>query len=146
MINIIAIEAPKYGQGPYTFEQIKYILQECYTAYSAAKSLAQKTYALNNQRNSNSNIKTFIHSGWFGCGAYGGNRIIMIVLQILAGKMAGIDKLIIHTVTSNFQEEIRAAETCLRNIFSNNPSSLSMDNVIDKILTENFQWGLSNGT
>jgi Na+-transporting methylmalonyl-CoA/oxaloacetate decarboxylase gamma subunit len=146
IINIIAIEAPKYGQGLYTPEQIKYILHECFTAYSAAKSLANKTYALNNQRNPTSPIKTYIHSGWFGCGAYGGNRIIMIILQILAVKMAGIDKLILHTVTSNFRQEIDAAETCLKNIFNNNQSSLSMDDVIDRIVTENFQWGSSNGT
>ena len=146
IINIIAIEAPKYGQGLYTPEQIKYILQECYTAYAAAISLGTKTSALNNQRNPTSPIKTYIHSGWFGCGAYGGNRIIMIILQILAAKMAGIDRLVLHTVTADFRLEINAAETCLRSIFNTNQTALSMDDLIDKIATENFQWGLSNGT
>jgi hypothetical protein len=70
----------------------------------------------------------------------------MIVLQILAAKMAAIDKLIFHTVTDNCQQEIRAAETCLNHIFDRNQNQLSINEVIKKLITENFQWGLSDGT
>jgi hypothetical protein len=108
--------------------------------------LAHKTYALNNQREPTSPIKTYIHSGWFGCGAYGGNRILMAILQIVAAKMAGIDKLVLHTVTTKFRQDIEMAENCLKNIFNDNRTSLSMDDLTDRIVTENFQWGSSNGT
>lgn len=145
IVNIIAIEAPKYGKGEYNERQIEYILQECFTAYSAAKTLANITASLN--RNTfNQRTKTYVHSGWFGCGAYGGNRTIMIVLQIIAAKMAGIDKLIFHTVTSNYQENIDAAERFVKNIFEENQSSLLIEEVIEKIFNEKFQWGQSNGT
>jgi hypothetical protein len=70
----------------------------------------------------------------------------MIVLQILAAKMAAIDKLIFHTVTDNCQQEIRAAETCLENIFGRDRNQLSINKVIKKVIKENFQWGLSDGT
>lgn len=145
IINIIAIEAPKYGQGKYTEKQIQYILHECFTAYSAAKTLANITYSLN-RGSSGTPTKTYIHTGWFGCGAYGGNRTIMIVLQILAAKMAGIDKLIFHTVTLDYQDDIKAAENCLNNLFEVNQSSLSLDDVVEKVFNEKFQWGQSNGT
>ena len=70
----------------------------------------------------------------------------MIVLQILAAKMTGVDKLIFHTVSSNYHEDIKAANDCLRNLFETNQSSLPIDDVIEKILNEKFQWGQSNGT
>jgi hypothetical protein len=146
IVNLIAIEAPRHGQGLYTSQQIDYILQECFTAYLAAKTLASITYVLNNRRLPSASLKTYIHTGWFGCGAYGGNRIIMIILQILAAKMAGIDKLIFHTVTSNCQPEIRAAETCLKNLFDQDQNQLSINELIEKLVAEKFQWGLSNGT
>ncbi|CAF0813563.1 unnamed protein product [Adineta steineri] len=146
IINIIAIEAPKYGQGSYTIQQIEYILQACLTAYSAAKTLANTTYILNKQKSAKMPLKTYIHTGWFGCGAYGGNRAIMIVLQILAAKMAGIEKIIFHTVTDNCQQEIQNAETCLKNLFDNDHKPLSINELITKIVNEHFQWGFSNGT
>ena len=101
---------------------------------------------MNHQREPTSSIKTYIHSGWFGCGAYGGNRILMAILQIIAAKMSGIDKLILHTVTSKFRHDIEAVEDCLKNIFNDNRTSLSMDDLIDRIVNEKFQWGSSNGT
>jgi hypothetical protein len=91
-------------------------------------------------------LKTYIHTGWFGCGAYGGNRTIMIILQILAAKMAGIDKLIFHTVTDNCQQETRAADRWLKTIFDRDEIQLSIDEVLQKIFTEKYQWGNSNGT
>lgn len=99
-----------------------------------------------NRNTSNQRVKTLVHSGWFGCGAYGGNRTIMIVLQIIAAKIAGIDKLIFHTVTSDYQEDINAAEGFLRNIFQENQSSLLIEEMIEKIFNEKFRWGQSNGT
>jgi hypothetical protein len=145
-INIIAIEAPKYGQGTYTRQQINYILQACYTAYSAAKTLANVTYRLKYGRISNTQLKTHIHTGWFGCGAYGGNRSIMIILQIVAAKMAGIDEVIFHTVTDSCQQEKRVANVWLKNMFDSGQDQLSINEVIEKIAMENFQWGQSNGT
>jgi hypothetical protein len=64
-INIIAIEAAKYGHGPYTTEQIKYTLQACFTAYSATKTLANATYGLNKQQSATTPLKTYIHTGKF---------------------------------------------------------------------------------
>ncbi|UJR33249.1 hypothetical protein I4U23_020704 [Adineta vaga] len=146
IINLIAIEAPKYGYGSYTHQQIEYILQACFTAYSAAKVLANTAYELKTHQSVKASLKTYIHTGWFGCGAYGGDRTIMIVLQILAAKMAGIDKLIFHTVTNNCENEIDVAENCLKQIFSSGQNQLSINELINGIINKNFQWGASNGT
>jgi hypothetical protein len=62
-INIIAIEAPKYGSGTYTSHEIRYILQACYTAYSVAKVLSDITYELNNKKTTEASLQTIIHTG-----------------------------------------------------------------------------------
>jgi hypothetical protein len=62
-VNLIAIEAPKYGYGPYKTDQINYILQACFTAYSAAKGLENGVYKLTQNRDANKPLKTTIHTG-----------------------------------------------------------------------------------
>lgn len=147
-VNIIAIEAPKYGRGSYTIAEITYILQACYTAYLAAKRLDKLTFNINHQLKSSDSeqLKTYIHTGWFGCGAYGGNRTIMIILQILAAKLAGIDRLIFHTVTSDYIDEQNRALDFLKNLFDENQTHFTLDDLLENIHRENFQWGSSNGT
>lgn len=70
----------------------------------------------------------------------------MIILQILAAKMAGINRLTFHTVTDNCQQERRAADGWLKKLFDKNTTQLTKDEIIEKLLIENFQWGTSNGT
>jgi hypothetical protein len=69
----------------------------------------------------------------------------MIVLQILAAKMAGIDQLIFHTVT-DCRPQTQSAETFLKNIFDRGQKQLTKDELIEKIVKEKFQWGFTNGT
>lgn len=108
--------------------------------------MATYTHKLNTGQSLNTPLKTHIHTGWFGCGAYGGNRTIMIILQILAARMAGITKLTFHTVTDNCQQERRKADVWLKNLFDRNTTQLTKEELIEKLLIENFQWGQSNGT
>ena len=70
----------------------------------------------------------------------------MIVLQILAAKMAGIDQLIFHTVINDCEETIKTAEEFLNKIFTKDQNELSTDELIKKIINENYRWGLANGT
>ncbi|CAF0730653.1 unnamed protein product [Adineta ricciae] len=146
IINLIAIEAPKYGSGFYTHKQIEYILQACFTAYSAARALANTIYNLKTDQLPRTPLKTYVHTGWFGCGAYGGDRTIMIILQILAAKMAGIDKLIFHTVTNDCDREIKSAKSCLENLLHRGQNKVSMNELIKRLIDKGFQWGASNGT
>ncbi len=60
--------------------------------------------------------------------------------------MAGIDKLIFHTVTDNCQQETHAADQWLKTVFERDETQISIDEVIERILTEKYQWGNSNGT
>jgi Spy/CpxP family protein refolding chaperone len=152
LINLIAIEAPKDGQGPYTYEQIKYILTSCYTGFKAAQVLANKTQAMNtavsntNQRrpsrSGTNTFRTIIHTGWWGCGAYGNNRQMMLITQILAAHWAQIDKIIFHTQNNEHQNDIDKAQKVVQNLVHRK----HVEEVIEEIVKLNLEWEKSNNT
>jgi len=147
-VNLIAIEAPSHGRGAYTHDQIEYILLTCYASFKAAQVLANKTHALNtqNQRSSsrggNSHFRTIIHTGWWGCGAYGNNRQMMILTQLLAAYWTQIDELIFHTQTNDYQRDIEAARVFVEKVLKEK----QINNVIEQIVKLNLQWERSNNT
>jgi hypothetical protein len=145
-VNLIAIEAPSHGRGVYTREQVEYILVTCYVGFKAAQVLANKTYALNNKNQRSAtrggNFRTIIHTGWWGCGAYGNNRQMMILTQILAAYWTQVDEIIFHTQTNEHQRDISAAQALVEKMLKEK----RIDTVIDQILGLNFQWERSNNT
>lgn len=38
-----------------------------------------------------------VHTGNWGTGAFGGNRILMATIQLLASQVAQVDELVFHT-------------------------------------------------
>ena len=147
LVNLIAIEAPSYGHGLYSFEQIQFILITAFTGFKAARLLAKKTRALNLGLSSvrstdHSPLRTVIHTGWWGCGAYGNNRQMMILTQILAAHWAGIDELIFHVQNEEYRRETVQA----RNIATTLLSETKWENVIEQIRQLRLQWEKSNNT
>ena len=103
-VNIIAMEAPPGGYGKYNKATIEFILDSCYTGFLAAKKESQKVSLLLREELKleepvpEQEVKTNIFSGFWGCGAYGGDRKLMTILQILGAQLAGVDSLTIHAV------------------------------------------------
>ena len=62
--NLIAMEAPSYGRGVYTEEQIAYILTTAFTGFTAACCEARPEES--------QQTDVIVHTGFWGCGAYGG--------------------------------------------------------------------------
>ncbi|CAF3544720.1 unnamed protein product [Rotaria sordida] len=152
VVNLIAIEAPSNGEGCYTYEQINYILTNCYTGFKAAQILAHKTYEMNryasnsdHQRpshNETNNFRTIIHTGWWGCGAYGNNRQIMLITQMLAAHWAQIDEIIFHTQNNEHSKDIAISQT----VFEKLKDEQQVKEVINKIIKLNLEWEKSNNT
>jgi hypothetical protein len=84
--NILAIEAPAYGSGRYAREEIAFILRTAWAGFAAA-GLAS------GERDP---ARSVIHTGFWGCGAYGGDRLLMTLLQCVAARLAGVDRLVFH--------------------------------------------------
>ena len=147
VVNLIAIEAPSYGHGRYTHEQIKYILTASFTGFKAAQILAKKTHAMNNTSDSiesdtNRTFRTIIHTGWWGCGAYGNNRQMMLITQILAAYWAQVDEIHFHTQNDEHNDDIEKAQELAKKL----QEIKQVDEVIEAILALNLEWDKSNNT
>ncbi len=128
--NILAISAISKGHGRYTRHQINKLFSTLYTGFMAARIESQQ-------------METIIHTGNWGCGAFGGNPILIAILQITAAFCVGIDKLIYHTLSkyAQFTQAKEIFENDLKSVlFKKGPSPVLL-------LIENLglEWGMSDG-
>lgn len=131
--NILAIEAPAYGSGRYTSNTITFILSTAYSGFSAVMDESRLSLNASTVR---------IHSGFWGCGAYGGNRVLMLLLQMVAAQLAGIDQIIFHTGDQSGALSFREANEIYQRIRGAN---MPVDQVIDLVVGYHFEWGESDG-
>jgi len=78
--NLIAMEAPAFGNGRDTEQDIEFVLSTAFTAFTAAR--------VESRRDRTKLPEVVVHTGFWGCGAYGGNRVLMALLQLLAAQLA----------------------------------------------------------
>jgi hypothetical protein len=86
--NILAMAAPYGGHGRYTRDQIELAILTAYSGFRAA--------VLESTRAAGADARVAIHSGFWGCGAFGGDRVMMSLVQLLAADMAGVTRLVLH--------------------------------------------------
>ena len=86
--NLIAMAAP-VGNGVCSFEQLEQILGTAYTGFAAAVDQSASLWP---------GAVVEVNTGFWGCGAYGGDRTVMVHLQLLAARLAGVARLRFHTV------------------------------------------------
>ena len=132
--HIIAIEAPAYGSGRYTAQQVRFILDTAITGFAAA---CRETV-----RTSPAVLRTVIHTGWWGCGAYGGNRELMALLQLEAAALAGVDEVVFYAGNSTDARDLDAARTTLASL----EDVRDVATLADRVVARGFRWGVSNGT
>lgn len=132
--NIIAMEAPACSSGRYTHQEIEFILSTAYTGFRAA--------VVESRRNVSPDVQTIIHTGYWGCGAYGGNRELMPLLQMVAASCAEVDVLVFHTGadSSGYQRSAGA----FANIVPPNSTVRTKDLIAD-IASHGYLWGISDG-
>ncbi|MBS1557389.1 MAG: hypothetical protein JST69_01575 [Bacteroidetes bacterium] len=127
--NLICIAAPDGGEGSYQLAEIIYALKAAYTGFKAAMI-------------ESGTDSVIIHSGYWGCGAYGGNRILMTWLQALAATLAGVDQLILHTGEPDFGE-LKMAWSSINEKIGVEP--LATNVLLEKILAMGFEWNEGDG-
>ncbi len=134
--NLIAVAAPSGGWGPYSKRGIEYILTTAYTGFRAA--------VMESKRIGRTESQVVVHTGFWGCGAFGGNRHLMAILQILAAGMAEVDRLVFHAVSAEGMTSFEEAVA----LIVRGPGRARIhatDAVIEWILDQEFQWGVSDG-
>jgi len=85
-----------------------------------------------------------VHTGYWGCGAFGGNRELMAMLQMLAAEIAGLTRRVFHTV--NESGLVTLNETKNRIAATGLDDITNSEDLIGNIVDMRFQWGCSNGT
>ena len=129
--NILAIEAPVGGYGPYTTVTLRFILETAYTGFRAAlletADLAGASRAV-------------IHTGFWGCGAYGGNRTIMTMLQLLAARLARVPSLVFHSGDEAGNESFTTAAGIYAGL-----KATSVESLLTEMERMGYSWGTSDG-
>lgn len=134
--NLIAMAAPSGGYGPYTEHEIEYVLATAYTGFRAA--------VLESARARGGPCRVAVHSGFWGCGAFGGNRVLMLALQIVAAGMAGLDRLVLHTVSPEGSRPLADALHFVTQDLAREGGWTPAD-VVARIAAAGFEWGVSDG-
>ncbi len=132
--NLIAIAAPGGGTGAYSRDDLEQVLVTAYTGFAAA---ALESRAMWPGR------PVEIRTGFWGCGAFGGNRHVMTLLQLLAARLAGIDRLTFYTFDDAGLAAYRKGATDLDEV--SQPGG-SLVEVIARIEARDYPWGYSDGT
>jgi len=131
--NILAMAAPAYGSGRYSLDQIQQVTQNACTGFMAAR--------VESDRVNPTNRRTLIHTGFWGCGAFGGNRILMTMLQALAADLAGVN-LHFHAADESGAALVHQTLEQYRCLLESAPS---LEQLFDWIDQQAFQWGISDG-
>ena len=128
--NLIAMAAPAYGSGRYSGDEIEYVLTTAYTGFRAAVIESGAG-------------PVAVHTGFWGCGAFGGDRVLMTMLQVIASGLAGVERLVFHTSgeagTAAFDSAVHLLEKELAG-----PSAIPRE-LIRRIAAMGFRWGRSDG-
>ncbi|MCL4562395.1 MAG: poly(ADP-ribose) glycohydrolase [Chloroflexi bacterium] len=130
--NILAMAAPT-GSGDYIREDLAYILNTAYTGFLAARQ--------ESERLGRKDTRPVIHTGFWGCGAFGGHRMLMTLLQALAGDLAEVD---IEFWAFN-QQGFEVAEEAIRVYENMLQVSFSTSEILEGMLQSKFRWGVPDG-
>jgi hypothetical protein len=136
--NIMAMEAPVGGIGRYTQEQIRFILTTAFTAFEAAVSESERIQP--------AKPEVVIHTGFWGCGAYGGNRILMTMLQLLAARACKPSRLVFHTVNTLGSRTLDRALVSIEKDLLSGDAAVNTVEIIHAIDALGFNWGVGDGT
>lgn len=134
--NILAMSAIPGGVGRYTEAEIHELLVTAYTGFHAAKLDSAATAG---------SVAVQVHTGHWGTGAFGGHKVLMALVQLVAARLAGIDRLVYHTVSVDgsalFEEATRRLDS---EILPAGAAPRVVD--LERALYEmGFVWGVSDG-
>jgi hypothetical protein len=126
--NLIAMAAP-VGQGRHTLEQLERILATAHTAFAVAAAESRTLWP---------DAAVEVRTGFWGCGAFGGNRTVMVLLQIVAAHLGGVDRVVFHTVDPMGVVDYEQAVAAL-------PRVDSVAELLRRVEARGYAWGVSDG-
>jgi hypothetical protein len=131
--NIIAMAAPYGGRGGYTREQIDLALSTAHSGFRAA--------VMESRRAAGPDAEVAIHSGFWGCGAFGGNRVMMTLVQLLAAELAGVDRLVLHVGDPSGRTYVEGALALVSDL----ASAANAAGLTARVEALGLAWGVTDG-
>jgi hypothetical protein len=134
--NLVAMAAPRGGPGPYRAGEIEGALTTAFTGFRAA--------TLESRRELGPGTPVAVHTGFWGCGAFGGNRVLMALLQVVAARLAKLDLLVFHVGGRGGRAPL---EEALRRVDGDLPIGEvgSVRDALHRIEAMRFEWGVGDG-
>jgi hypothetical protein len=134
MNNILAIAAPSPGHGTYARATIVDALTTATGGFAAARVLSH-----------GDGLRAIVNTGGWGTGAFGGNKVLMAAVQLIAARLAQLDGLVFHAIGAEsiaaFEEAVTvAAATLPRTATVADPLA-----IVDALVAHSFRWGVSDG-
>lgn len=132
--NIVAIEAPANGRGCYELREIEYALVAISSAFQAVRACSP--------------ARAILHTGFWGCGAYGGDRILMTLVQLAAARVAGLDGIVVHARDRSGVDDVERAVTALATIvevLDPHHEGIPLRDLADTLANMGFVWGDGDG-
>ena len=141
--HLIAIAAPVGGFGRYTADQIGHVLATAFTGFRAAVLESERVSGeMSGRRGASPPV--VVHSGFWGCGVFGGNRLLMTILQMLAAEMAGVERLVLHTVDEAGVRTIDEAREALSGELAQGGVA-EVAALVNAMVSMGFEWGVGDG-
>ncbi len=134
--NLIAIAAPRGGRGEYVRADLELALLTAFTGFAAA--IAESTWLW-------PGTAVEIRTGFWGCGAFGGNRQVMTLLQILAARLAGVVRLRFYAFDGAGAAEFAAGAASLERVLDMGAPGEPIADVLGRIADLRYAWGTSDG-
>ena len=159
--NILAMEAPKPSRGTYTHGQVTRILSTAYAGFGAAARVSRgELLARAGVGGSVPPRRCVVHTGHWGCGAYGGSRQLTALLQAVAARLAGVG-LVYHGVDAAGAAEVRKGVATLEGVVAKltrsaaagdaiggggaGGASVDVAALVNEVVGLEFAWGQSDG-
>jgi hypothetical protein len=135
--HLIAIAAPSGGSGPYFRRQLEQILRTAYTGFAAAVAESRRQWP---------GVPVEIRTGFWGCGAFGGNRHAMTLLQVLAARLAHVDRLRFYTFDEAGQSAFHSGCADLDRVLADGTAGEPLAEWMERVGDLDYEWGVSDGT
>lgn len=125
--NLLALSAPYGGRGRYGLFEIRWILSAAYTAFAAAVARS-------------GGKPVTLHTGFWGCGAFGGDPVLMTLAQWCAASAAGVDEVVMHSIDARGAQALVDAERLLGRV-----DVAGLDAAAEALEKLGRIWGVSDG-
>jgi Poly (ADP-ribose) glycohydrolase (PARG) len=134
--HLICMASLPGGSGPYSIEELRFLLQTAYTAFLAAREETNRLWPGQLME---------VRSGFWGCGAFGGNRLITVMVQTMAARLAGVDRLCLHSLEYMGLDQIQEAHKMLEGLLVRAGGQPSVEELLRQIVALGLEWGESDG-